>query len=86
MTDRIDQVKLIPPVPGVAEHLATTGWHADGEGRRYGCDVTCKICELKVACHVMHDGSMSGMDRRFWIYHFQIDHTDKLPTGFKAEL
>ena len=82
----IDQVKCLPPVVGLGENLETYFWHADGQGRRYGADVRCRICGQSVGCRVKPDGSMSSLDYNFWLHHFQLFHADLLPSETRTEL
>jgi hypothetical protein len=74
-----DKVFIIPPLLGVAEHLETLRWYADGKGRRYACDVRCSLCGLAAGARVMEHGEMSEMDRRFWLGHYESQHAEMLP-------
>ena len=74
----IDQVLIIPPLPGVGENLETTFWHADGSGRRFSCDVRCRVCGLAAGARVMSHGEMHNLDYRFWLNHFQTAHAELL--------
>jgi hypothetical protein len=76
---QIDPVKVLPPLPGVAEHLDTTRWYADGSGKRFACDVVCTLCGLNAGARVMAHGEMSEMDRRFWAGHYESQHAEMLP-------
>ena len=80
----IDQVFILPPLPGVAENLETVKWYLD-KGKRFACDVECRLCDVHATARVMPRGEMHDLDRRFWLHHFQTCHAEKLP-GIDARI
>ena len=74
----IDQVFIIPSLPGVAENVDAVKWYVDGKGVRYACDVQCRICHVQAGARVMAHGEMHDLDRRWWLHHFQQNHAELL--------